>query len=213
MTDTHRSTPKRLVPGQMPDPARAHGAWVYLIVSILAGALSVGGRGFLPALLSGIGFAGVFLSASSLALIGKPTFLRRLLIGILVATLAPLLALRTGADPAFFILGLVAIFPAALSGYFAERQGFRSPAALAFAVTALVVAAPAAACAGGASIHRGLLLLAFLAPFFAWRTYVLRRSMHGPGWTRTRLRRRGLRESAYALGWSALSIGVMHAVD
>ena len=212
MNDAHGLKPKRLVPGQMPDPARAHGAWVYLIVSVLAGALSVGGRGFLPALLSGIGFAGVFLAASSLALMGKPTFLRRCLIGILLATLAPCLALQLGADPTFFVLGLVAIFPAALSGYFAERHGFLSPAALAFAVTALVVAAPSAACAGGASIQRGLLLLAFLAPFFAWRTYVLRRSMVGPGWTRARLRRRGLQESAYALGWTVLSIGVMHAV-
>jgi len=212
MNDKHGSTHKRWVPGRIPDPAQAHGAWVYLIVSILAGALSVGGRGFLPALLSGIGFAGVFLAASSLALLRKPRFWRRLLTGVLLATLAPLLALEVGADPAFFVFGLVAVLPAALSGYFAERQGFRSPAALAFAVTALVVAAPSSACAGGASIQRGLLLLALLAPFFAWRTFVLRKAMTGPGWTRARLRRRGLVESGYAVGWTALSVAVMHAI-
>ena len=31
-----QGTRKRLLPGQVPDPLRAHGAWVYLIVSILA---------------------------------------------------------------------------------------------------------------------------------------------------------------------------------
>ncbi len=172
----------------------------------------MGGRGFLPALLSGVGFAGVFLTASSLALVGKPTFLRRVLLGILVATLAPILALQLGANPSFFLLGMVAIFPAALSGYFAERHGFMSPAALAFAVTALVVAAPSVACAGGASLQRGLLLLAFLAPFFAYRTYILRRAMVGPGWSRARLRRRGLLESGYAIAWTTLSIGAIHAL-
>ena len=33
------------IPRRMPDPARAHGAWVYLIVSILAGALTSIGQG------------------------------------------------------------------------------------------------------------------------------------------------------------------------
>ena len=196
---------------KIPDPARAHGAWIYLSVSILAGALSVGGRGFLQALLSGIGFAGVFILASSVALYGTSRFLRRLLIGLLVTTLPLALALKIGADPSFFMFGMVALIPAGLSGYFAERQGFLSPGALAFAVTALVVAAPAAACAGGAAPHRAALLLILLAPFFAWRTWSLRRSM-GTGWTRQKLKKQGLLETWLAVGWTAVSVGVMHLV-
>ena len=39
----------------------------------------------------------------------------------------------------FLLFGVVALIPAGLSGYFTERQGFLSPGALAFAVTALAL--------------------------------------------------------------------------
>ena len=57
---------------KVPDPARAHGAWVYLVLSVLAGVLSGAGGGLVPGLLAGVGFAGVFLCASAAAVIAPP---------------------------------------------------------------------------------------------------------------------------------------------
>ncbi len=199
--------------GKMPDPARMHGAWVYLIASILAGVLSSVGEGALPALLTGLGFAGIFVAASAFALKDpKKKFLRGFS-GYLLAGLAPILALQAGADPRFFLYGFLAIPPAALSGYFAERGGFRSPGALGFAVTAVVVAAPSAACAGGADTHWNWLLFVLLVPFFFWRTVKLRRGLEArKDWNRSRLRRAGYKEAALAVAWVFLSTGVLHGL-
>ena len=201
---------RRFKIGRMPDPARAHGAWVYLILSVLAGGLTAAGGGAVPALLTGVGFAGVFLVASSLA-IGWRKARRRLLIGVLVAFGPPLLAIRLGADPIFFAYALVAVFPAGLSAWLAERQGFQSPAALAAAVAALVVAAPCAACAGGASFAQVALLFTLLAPFFVWRTLTVRRLLATEkNVTGARLRARGWREALYGVAWTFLAVGVIH---
>jgi hypothetical protein len=196
---------------RLPDPARAHGAWVYLAVSILAGALSVAGQGFLPALLAGLGYAGIFLLASSVALYPKPTWKRRFATGFALAAGAPALALPLHADPNFFAYALVAIFPAGAAVWFGVRRGFQSPVALGFAVAALVVAAPSAACAGGGSAREGWMLGLALTPFFVWRTWRIRVALsENPGWSRAELRRQGLREAAIAVLWTALAVAAIH---
>jgi len=200
------------LPRRMPDPARAHGAWVYLAVSILAGALTAIGQGFLPALLAGIGYAGVFLTASAAAL-GRGRWQKRFAVGVVLALLPPGLALALGADPAFLAYAPIAAFPAGASGWFAIKKGFQSPPALALAVTALVLAAPSAACAGGTSHRLGWILLALLAPFFVWRTWRLGALMKSEkGWTKERLRRIGLTEAGLAIAWTALALGVIHLI-
>lgn len=202
--------PRRVTIGRMPDPARAHGAWVYLIVSVLAGSLTAVREGFLPALLAGIGFAGVFLVASSLAL-GAVRGRRRFLVGLAVATLAPGLALVLGADPSFLAYGLIALAPAAAAGWLAERRGFQSVGALAFGIAALVVAAPSSACAGGADVGMSLLLLALLTPFFVWRAMTVRRHMtSGQGWSRSRIRATGIREAVWAVAWTSFVVALAH---
>ena len=200
------------LPRRLPDPARAHGAWVYLGVSILAGSLTAASRGFLPALLVGIGYAGVFLAASSAAL--APDRRRgRLAVGVVLALVPPGLALALGADPAFLAYAPIAAFPAGMAGWFGMRQGFQSVPALAFAVAALGLAGPAAACAGTSSHGPGWLLLALLLPFFVWRTWRLRRRITTRrGWTRTQLRRAGLVEAALTVAWTAVCLAVVHVV-
>jgi len=195
----------------MPDPAKAHGAWAYLLLSVLAGTLSATARGFLPALFVGIGFAGVFLCASAMALVGKQGMAPRLGTGLLLAIAGPGAALALGASPAFFAYGLVALAPAALSGYCAEKYGTASPQAMAFAVVALVIAAPSSACAGGATFGAGLLLLALLAPFFAYRTWRVSQAVtNQKGWTRPKLKQQGFREAVYGVSWTAFVVLALH---
>ncbi|MBW2493197.1 MAG: hypothetical protein JRE43_00455 [Deltaproteobacteria bacterium] len=202
---------RRLRFGRVPDPARAHGAWAYLILSILAGTLTATGRGFVPALLVGVGFAGVFLCASSAALVGKRGMASRLAAGLLLAIVGPGTAVYLGASPSFFAFSLVAIAPAALAGYCAEKSGIMSPQAMAFAVVALAIAAPSSACAGGASATTGLLLLILLAPFFAYRTWVVRDAITTQaGWTRSKLKKQGMTETLYGLGWVAVVVLSFH---
>ncbi|MCB9532560.1 MAG: hypothetical protein H6700_12405 [Myxococcales bacterium] len=197
----------------MPDPAKAHGAWVYLVVSILAGALSVAGQGFVPALFAGLGYAGIFLLASAGALHPRPAWRRRAAWGLLLAAGAPLLALRSGGDPNFFAYALVAAFPAGAAVWFAQRDGFMSPIALCFAVAALVVAAPSAACAGGGTAREGWLLGILLTPFFVWRTWHIRVALaRHKGWTRADLRRQGLREALLAVLWTAGAVVAIHVL-
>ena len=218
MATEERATPgagkrrvRRLRLGRVPDPAKAHGAWVYLVLSILAGTLTATGRGFLPAMLVGVGFAGVFLCASALALVGKRGMASRLAAGLLLAAAGPGAALYLGASPSFFAFSLVALAPAALAGYCAEKLGVMSPQAMAFAVVALVVAAPSSACAGGASVMTGLLLLTLLAPFFAYRTWKVRNAISSEtGWTRSRLKKQGLMEVIYGLSWIGIVVLAFH---
>ena len=200
-----------LLARRLPDPARAHGAWVYLGVSILAGALSVAGQGFLPALLAGVGYAGIFLLASAVALWPRPSWRRRCAAGLVLAAGAPALALALDADPAFFAYALVALFPASAAVWFGIRRGAQSPLALCFSVAALAVAAPSAACAGGGTAREGWLLGGLLTPFFVWRTWRLRSSLAARrGTTRVELRREGLREAGLAVAWTALAVVIIH---
>jgi hypothetical protein len=202
---------RRIWSRRMPDPVGAHGAWVYLALSILAGSLTALGTGFLPALLAGVGFAGVFLCASALALRGKPGMGKRLAKGLPLAILAPAVALYLGAQPTFLGYGVVAFFPAALSGYYAETRGFASAGALSFAVAALVVAAPAAACAGGVSLQANLLLLFLLAPFFAYRTWLVREAITTTkGWSKAKLKRQGYMEAIFGVAWTLFVVGGIH---
>jgi len=208
--DGNRRT-RRLRFGRVPDPAKAHGAWVYLILSILAGTLTATDRGFLPALMVGIGFAGAFLCTSALALVGKRGMAGRLITGLLLAVAGPGVALYLGASPSFFAFSLAALGPAALAGYCAEKHGIVSPQAMAFAVVALVVAAPSSACAGGASVITGLFLMIFLAPFFAYRTWKVRSAItSGKSWTRSQLKKQGWLEILYGLGWIAFVVLAFH---
>ncbi len=210
-SNANKKQARRLWPRRMPDPAGAHGAWVYLALSILAGALTALGKGFLPALLAGVGFAGIFICASALALLGKPGMGKRLAKGLPLAILAPVVALYLGAPPTYLGYSLVALFPAALSGYYAETHGFASAGALSFAVAALVLAAPSAACAGGVSLHTNLFLLLFLTPFFAYRTWIVRDAItNTKGWTKAKLKRQGYMEAAYGVGWTLLVVGGIH---
>jgi len=198
---------------QIPDPIQAHGAWVYLVVSILAGALTGMRGGFLPALLSGVGFAGIFLAAGALGTRDMRRRVKRLIVGTHLAAAAPVLAISLGGDVMFLAYGLVAVLPAAIAGYLGERQGHRSSWALGFAVTSLVVAAPSSACAGGATPMQSWLLFALLAPFFAWRIWRTRRTiLEQRGWTRSRLKAQGWREAALALGWTVVSVGIIHVI-
>ncbi len=202
---------RRLRFGRLPDPAKAHGAWAYLVLSILAGTLTATGRGLLPAFLVGVGFAGVFLCASALALVGKRGIATRLASGLLLAVVGPGAAIYLGASASFFAFSLAALAPAALAGYCAEKSGIMSPQAMAFAVVALVIAAPSSACAGGASASTGLLLLILLAPFFAYRTWKVRDAITSEtGWTRAKLKRQGLTEALYGLGWVSVVVLSFH---
>ncbi len=203
----HRRKSKRypLAPGQVPDPLGAHGAWVYLVVSVLAGALTAAGGGSLPALLAGGGMVGVFVLAGSLAVSGRRAVLARLLVGLAAAIGSSLLALGLGAEPSYLVVGLLAVPAALAASWFAAREGFLSPGALAFGVSALAVAGPAAARAGGASLSSVFLLLAILTPFYFWRTWRLAKAL-GSGWTKRRLQRRGLLESTLAVAWAALAM-------
>jgi hypothetical protein len=208
-----RTGRRHLLSRRIPDPLQAHGAWVYLAVSVLAGALTGVREGMLSALLAGLGFAGVVLGAGALGMRDPGRRAARLLVGGFLAVAAPLGAIALGADARFLVYGLVAIAPAAAAGYLGERAGYRSAPALAFAVTALVVAAPTAACAGGATTLRSWLLLVLLAPFFAWRVWRTLKLIHDRrGWTRPQLRARGWREAAYAVAWTAGAVLVIHVV-
>lgn len=201
---------RRLTLGRMPDPARAHGAWVYLIVSILAGALSEVREGFVPALLAGTSFAGVFLLGSAFAV--PPARRRmRILLGVPLGLVAPAVALAIGADPTFLAYAAVAVFPAGLSAWLAERDGFLSPAALSAGVAALGLAAPAAACAGGADVPRTLVLAGLLVPWFLWRTVRLRKRLDAiQSEGRAGLRRAGLREAGLTVVWTTFAVIAIH---
>ena len=196
---------RRLAPGRIPDPLRAHGAWVYLAVSIAAGTLTAGDRGYLPALLAGGAFAGAFVAAGSLAAVRRGVAVRRLALGLLVLIGSTYLAVRLGADRIFLPVSLLAAPPVVAAAYFAWRNSFLSPGALAWGVMPLAVSAPVAASAGGAPPAVALLMLATLAPFYFWRTWRLARAL-GPGWNRERFERQGLIESALAVAWGAVAV-------
>lgn len=195
-----------------PDPARAHGAWVYLAVSIAAGALAAGARGAVAAISAGLAFVGVFLVASALAIHPRP-WKRRFALGAGMALGASATGVALADDPTFLAYASIAMFPAAASVWFAARGGVLAPPALAFGVLALVVSAPATACAGGASPLLGLALFAWLAPFFVWRTLKVRTRMAaGEPLSRRALKRIGLKEATLALGWTFGGVALVHVL-
>lgn len=153
----------RLSLGSMPDPARAHGAWVYLISASLAGVLVGIRSGPLPAALVGVGFGGLFFCSSAFA-VGRKRGQKRFLQGGFLGLAGPGLALYLGADPMFLAYGALAVVPVAVSAFFASKNGFLSVEALAVGVVALALAAPSAACAGGVSATRILVLVAYSRP-------------------------------------------------
>jgi len=193
-----------------PDPAKAHGAWVYLGISILAGVLSAASFDMLTALLAGLAFLGVFVLSSAVAAHPRGWLLRFSIgLAILAASVAGGFAFSL--EPLWLAYGAVAVFPAAAAAWLGFRHGFQSAGALSFAVVTLVVAAPASLCAGGAPHHLGLVLLALLAPFFAWRTWRVRETLReSSGWTRARLRALGWREATVALLWTTFSVALVH---
>ena len=95
-----------------PDPAKAHGAWVYLVISIVAGVLSAARFDPATACLAGLAFLGVFLSASSLATYPR-RWLGRFVAGLALVALCVATALVLGSNPMFLAYGAVAVFPAA----------------------------------------------------------------------------------------------------
>ncbi|HGY91214.1 MAG TPA: hypothetical protein ENK43_08595 [Planctomycetes bacterium] len=196
-----------------PDPLRAHGALVFLTLSSLAGLLTALGRGRWAGLGAVAAFAGVFLLASALA-VGQSTRRRRRAgWGLALALVGPVAASWLGADSGWIVFALAAVFPAGLAGYFGQSLGFQSQPALAMAVTALVLAAPSGACAGGATLAEGALLFALLTPVFVWRAVGIRRNLSRPGRvTKAEIRKRGWQEAIWALGWTLVAVGVLHLV-
>jgi hypothetical protein len=195
-----------------PDPARAHGAWVYLVISILAGVLSAARYDMFAALLAGAAFLGVFVLAGAAA--GYPKHWHaRLAIGGAILAASLIAAVSATPDPSFLAYGAVAVFPAAAAAWFGFRHGFQSGGALSFAVVTLVVAAPASLCAGGAPHTLGLVLLGLLAPFFAWRTWHTREALRDShGWSRAKLRALGWREALIALLWTTFAVSLVHVL-
>lgn len=203
---------RRLQGSRIPDPAKVHGAWVFLLCSVLAGALSAARHGFLPALFAGLSFAGVFFLGSAVA-VGRRRGRGRLLIGVAIAVGSPLVAIRLGAPPGFLGYALLAVFPAALAAWAAEKRGFRSPLALAFGVTALAVAAPTAACAGGATAATSFTLLVCLLPLYTWRTVRIRTLLtERGGIDRPTLKRIGRREAVIATVGTIVAVLLVHLI-
>ncbi len=190
---------------------RAHGAWVYLFCSIGAGALVGSGRGVEPALLVGTGFAGAFLVFAAFTTAGafRP---RKVAAGSLLAVSAPLLALwwpRVETD-FLFVLGL-SLLPALGTILLEQSRGMLARTTQLMGVATLTMAAPTSGLAGGATPADAALLFGLLWPFFAWRCLHVMASLRGQHpWNREELRRRGLREAAFAALWT---LGVSLALN
>lgn len=185
-----------------PDPIRAHGAWVYLFASVGAGALVGAEQGVEVPMLVGTAFAGGFLVAAAVAA-GLKRKGRQVFVGLALIVLAPLIALWLGADRRFLTVAAFAGVPAILALVLEKTRGFLSASAMTTGIAALVMAAPTAAVAGGASVAHSLWLVALLTPVYSWRSLRIAKPLHSGGtWDPVALRARGLREAALAAGWS-----------
>ena len=185
-----------------PNPSRAHGAWIYLFVSVTAGAIVGTEHGIEPAMLAGTGFIGAFLFVAALSA-GARRKRRQLLTGASLAALAPLGALWLNADPSFLGVAALAGLSAVAAMVIEKRLGFLSRAALVSGIATLALAAPVVAAAGGASIGQCTLLFGLLWPFFCWRTLCVAAPLQaGATWDRVKLRTRGLQEAAIAGAWT-----------
>ena len=186
---------------RIPDLMHAHGAWVFLTVSVGTGAFWAQDAMLLPALLAGTAHAGAFLLvAGMLRGSGGRSAAAR---GGALALGGALAALALGAEPTFLVVEAFALLPALAAVAAARWLGALSVTAIAMGSLAIALAAPVAACAGGASPMRAALLALLLAPFFAWRTAaVLARLRSTSGGRRASLRDWGLREAGFAAVWS-----------
>ncbi len=185
-----------------PNPARAHGAWIYLFASIASGALIGNEYGIESAMLVGTGFVGAFLVVAALSA-GARGRRRQLLTGAGLAAIAPLCALGLNADPGFLRVAGLAALMALVAIITEKRLGFLSSAALVAGIATLVLAAPVVATAGGASVKQCVLLFTLLWPFFCWRTLGVAAPLRaGATWDRSQLRTRGLQEAAIAAAWT-----------
>jgi hypothetical protein len=193
----------------MPDPMRAHGAWIFLFCAVGAGALLGADRRVEIPLLVGTGLAGGYLLAGAVA-VGARRKRRQGLVGLLLLLIAPLAALLLGAERAFLVAAGATALPAVLAVVFARRRGVLSRVAVITGIAALAGAAPAAALAGGAGAGRATAAFALLWPFFCWRSLRIAAALEGgAAWERSELRARGLREAGIAAVWTLLVATVL----
>ncbi len=184
-----------------PDPVRVHGAWIYLFASVGAGALVGADHGVERPMLAGTGFVGAFLVTAAL-LTGVRRKGRQILVGLLLAVLAPLAAVGVGAGREFLPIAALAAVPALTATWLGKSWGFLSRTTMVMGIAALAMAAPAAAVAGGASLPRSAVLFGLLWVFFCWRTLRLATALESEHtWDRRQLRARGLREAGIAAVW------------
>lgn len=191
------------------DPVRAHGAWIYIFLSVAAGSMLEAKHGVEPALLIGTSFVGAYLLVAALV-VGLRRKRKQALIGAVLLVAAPPLALALGADSRFLVAAASAAVPALAAVLCARAFGFLSPSAVIAGVAALTFAAPTAALTGGASLDRAALLFALLFPIYAWRSVRIASQLRSQeSWNAAELRSTGLREAALAAGWTlAVAIGV-----
>ncbi|PIE22266.1 MAG: hypothetical protein CSA62_13240 [Planctomycetota bacterium] len=195
---------------RVPDPLRAHGAWVYLGLSVLAGlVLALPHHPVSSLAVGGIAVAGFILAG---ALARKRHKQRRLLISGILLLASTLLLFSRPIEPRVLAYAVPATLLLLVTAMLARRKGFFAPSTLACGVMLLALAAPACARAGGAPRVPSLLLLALLAPMFAWRCFHVRTGMlRGKISPKIGLRRVGMREAAVGLAWTTLSLAALHA--
>ena len=177
---------------------------MYLTASVAVGAFAAPSDQTLPALLAGAGTTGAFMVCG--ALWARRFERRPLIVGAVLASAGPLLALALGAQPLFLAFACSAALPALGAVLLARRFGSLSLPAIICATLAIALSAPVAATAGGVPIGRALLLLMLLAPFFAWRTEQVRRLLTSHMPDRPSARTAGLREARHVAAWSALVV-------
>ncbi len=193
-----------------PNPSKAHGAWIYLFISVVSGTLIGTEHGVEPAMLVGTGFIGAFLVMAALSA-GARRKRRQLVTGASLAALAPLGALWLNADPSFLVAAALAALSAIVAIVLERKLGFLSRAALVTGIATLALAAPVVAAAGGASAGRCALLFGLLWPFFCWRALSIAAPLQaGAAWDRVKLRTRGLQEAAIASVWTlAITVSLL----
>ncbi len=196
-------------PGR-PNPSKAHGAWIYLFVSVVSGTLIGTEHGVEPAMLVGTGFIGAFLVIAALSA-GARRKRRQLLTGASLAVLSPLGAMWLNADPRFLVVAALAAISAVVAILLERKLGFLSRAALVAGVATLAFAAPVVAVAGGASVRQSVVVFGLLWPFFCWRTLRVAAPLRaGAAWDRAALRARGLQEAAIVSLWAfVVSISIL----
>jgi hypothetical protein len=194
-----------------PDPMRAHGAWIFLLAAVGAGAFVGANHRVEPALLVGTGFVGAFMMAAAISVGGRRK-IRQFVAGASLAILCPIAALWLDADPAFLLVATLALAPAAASIVTERKYGFLSNAALVTGVVSLTVAAPVVAAAGGAGLPQNASLFGLLSVFFCWRTMRVAKPLQaGAAWDRNELRARGLREAAITAVWTLAVVVALRA--